>query len=147
MFIWFSQIVREERMILRWFLRQPRQPERKLGRHSILRIRYFNTWASVSKVGWTFHKAVRYWASSLDSTWQKVLREIIGVFNSHFLGGEFFLLYSYLATTLFTSSCWEWAVSRVATQLDKEEGCKWKRKLKIIANEMREVSVHASKLR
>ena len=145
MFIWFSRIVREERMILRSFLRQPRQPERKLGRHSILRIRYFNTWASVSKVGWTFHKAVRYWASSLDSTWQKVLREIIGVLSSNFLGGEFFFyFFSYLATTLFTSSCWEWAVSRVATQLDKEEGCKWKRKLKIIANEMNERNKRAS---
>ena len=31
----------------------------------------------MSNAGWTFHKAVRYWASSLDPTWQKVLRQII----------------------------------------------------------------------
>ena len=32
--------------------------------------------------------------------------------------------FSYLATTLFTSSWWEWALRRVVAQLDKDEGCK-----------------------
>ena len=40
----------------------------------------------MSNAGWTFHKAVKYWASSLDPTWQKVLKGIDSLQSNNMIG-------------------------------------------------------------